>query len=100
MQEMQFWSLGQEDPLEKENGNPFHYSCLENPTDREAWWAAVHGIARVGHNLVTKPPPPQDRELKDALKTVKIITVFKSIGVSFIWKVTHPHIYQTNEVFL
>ena len=55
MQEMQFWSLDQEDPLEKENGNPFQYSCLENPMDREAWWAAVHGIARVGHNLVTKP---------------------------------------------
>ena len=28
-----------------ENGNPFQYSCLENPTDRGAWWAAVHGVA-------------------------------------------------------
>ena len=27
------------------NGNPFQYSCLENPLDRGAWWAAVHGIA-------------------------------------------------------
>ena len=27
--------------------------------DREAWWATVHGVARVGHDLVTKPPPPQ-----------------------------------------
>ena len=26
--------------------------------DREAWWAIVHGVARVGHKLVTKPPPP------------------------------------------
>ena len=25
--------------------------------DRGAWWATLHGIARVGHNLVTKPPP-------------------------------------------
>ena len=25
--------------------------------DRGAWWATVHGVARVGHNLVTKPPP-------------------------------------------
>ena len=23
-----------------------HFSCLENPTDREAWWAAVHGVAK------------------------------------------------------
>ena len=28
------------------NGNPLQYSCLENPMDGGAWWAAVHGIAR------------------------------------------------------
>ena len=37
MRETQVRSLGQEDPLEKGNGNPVQYSCLENPTDREAW---------------------------------------------------------------
>ena len=26
------------------NGTPLQYSCLENPIDRGAWWAAVHGI--------------------------------------------------------
>ena len=31
------WILGWEDPLEKENGNPLQYCCLENPTNREAW---------------------------------------------------------------
>ena len=35
------------------NGNPLQYSCLENPMDRGAWWATVHGIARVGKELVT-----------------------------------------------
>ena len=40
------------------NDNPLQYSCLGNPVDREAWWATVHGVARVGHDLVTKPPPP------------------------------------------
>ena len=30
----------------EENGNPLQYSCLENPTDREAWWATVHGVAK------------------------------------------------------
>ena len=25
------------------NGNPLEHSCLENPTDRGAWWATVHG---------------------------------------------------------
>ena len=28
------------------NGNPLQYSCLENPIDREAWWATVHGVAK------------------------------------------------------
>ena len=28
-----------------ENGTPLQYSCLENPMDGEAWWAAVHGVA-------------------------------------------------------
>ena len=28
------------------NGNPFQYSCLENPTDRGAWKATVHGVAK------------------------------------------------------
>ena len=32
------------------NGNPPQYSCLENPMDRGAWQATVHGVARVRHN--------------------------------------------------
>ena len=34
------------------------YSCLANSMER-AWWATVRGISRVGHDLATKPPPPQ-----------------------------------------
>ena len=28
------------------NGNPLQYSCLGNPTDRAAWWATVHRVAK------------------------------------------------------
>ena len=28
------------------NSNPLQYSCLENPMDREAWWATVHRVAK------------------------------------------------------
>ena len=28
------------------HGNPFQYSCLENPMDREAWQATIHGVAK------------------------------------------------------
>ena len=30
----------------EENGNPLQYSCLENPIDRGAWQAIVHGVAK------------------------------------------------------
>ena len=61
MRRTQVQFLGREDPLEKEdpgsipgsgrspgegNGNPLQYSCLENPTDRGAWWVTVHGPAK------------------------------------------------------
>ena len=29
-----------------EHGNPFQYSCLENPMDRGAWWATVHRVVK------------------------------------------------------
>ena len=53
MQETQVQFLGQEDPLEKGNGSSLQY-CLENPTDRGAWRATVHGVARVRHHWATK----------------------------------------------
>ena len=59
-QEMWVCSLSQEDPLEMKsaspfpgmgNGNPFHYSCLENPMDGGACWAIVHGVKKHGTRL-------------------------------------------------
>ena len=44
-QEIWVQSLGQEDPLEGEHGNPLQYSCLENAMDRGTSWATVHRIA-------------------------------------------------------
>ena len=32
--------------LREGNGTPLQYSCLENPKDGGAWWAAVHGVAK------------------------------------------------------
>ena len=44
-----------------ENGNPFQYSCPENPMYRGAWWPTVHGGHRVGHNLATEHTPTLDK---------------------------------------
>ena len=48
MQETWIRSLGR-------NGHPLQDSCLENPMDRGAWWATGHGVARVRHDVATKP---------------------------------------------
>ena len=52
-QEIRVRSLGWEDPLEEETGNPLQYSCLENPMDRGAWLAPVHGVAKSWTQLST-----------------------------------------------
>ena len=54
MQETRVRFLGRKDPPGEGNGNPLQYSCLGNPTNREAWQATVRGVTRVGHDLATK----------------------------------------------
>ena len=36
----------------KGNGNPLQYSCLEDPMDREAFWAIVHGVKKSQTQLI------------------------------------------------
>ena len=54
------WIPGSGRSLGEGNGNPPHYSCLENPMDRGVWQATVHRVGRVGHDLATKPPLHQN----------------------------------------
>ena len=47
MQEIQFGSLGREDPLEEEMATHSSCSsCLKNPMDRGAWWTTVNGVSK------------------------------------------------------
>ena len=57
MQETQVRFPGREDPLEKEVATHSSFLAWRIPW-RGAWRATVHGVARVGHDLATKPPPP------------------------------------------
>ena len=44
------------------HGNPLQYSCLENPMDRGAWWATVHGVAQSQTRLSTHAGGFQDEQ--------------------------------------
>ena len=57
MQETLVQFLGQEDPLEKEIATHSDILAWRIPMDSGAWQATVHGVARLRHNLATKPPP-------------------------------------------
>ena len=66
------------------NGNPLLHSCLGNPMDIEAWWAIVHGITRVGRDLVTKPPTS---DFKKSQWRKKFCLENKEVNkCSFVWK--------------
>ena len=57
------------------NGNPLQHSCLENPRDRGAWWAAVNGVAQSRARLKrlsssSSSPCPSSSMRK--VKTVKV----------------------------
>ena len=55
------------------NDNQLQYSCLENPTDRGAWQAMVHGVAKAGHDLATKKRE-REREIVCQLHLNKTVT--------------------------
>ena len=47
LEPMLIWSWEEEViDIGEGNGTPLQYSCLENPMDGGAWWAAVHGVAK------------------------------------------------------
>ena len=54
MQETSVGPLIWEDPLEEGMGTHFSILAWRILMDRGAWWATVQGVARVGHDLVTK----------------------------------------------
>ena len=65
------------------NGNPLQYSCLENPMDRGAWWAAAHGSQRVGHNLANKQQRALGRGDRDHLcAKCSILVDLRSLSVT------------------
>jgi len=53
------------------NGNPLQCSCLENPRDRGAWWAAVSGVAQSWTRL---------KRLSSSSRSLKKDIIFETLG--------------------
>ena len=54
------------------NGNPFQYSCLEDPRDRGAWWAAAYGVTQSQTRLkrLSRSSSSGEKELGDKRRFV------------------------------
>ena len=66
----------------EENGKPLQYSCPENPMDRGAWWATVHGVEKSWTRLSTHTatqPSSQKKEKVNHLKFRKYVSKSKKI---------------------
>jgi len=62
------------------NGNPLQYSCLENPRDGEAWWAAIYGVAQSQTRLKglcssSSSNPREGQRFPDLLSPVNMATL-------------------------
>ena len=70
-----------------------HYSCLENPVDRGAWQATVHGVLRIRYNLATKPQQHKEK----TNKTINPFISEEDILCLFTWLVNKSDPQLCNE---
>ena len=68
------------------NGNPLQCSCLENPRDGGAWWAAVYGVAQIG----------RDRSNLAAAAAESQLCIYRLV---LYLKINHPHLYYSQYIF-
>ena len=62
------------------NGNPLQCSCLENPRDGEAWWAAVYGVAQSRTRLTRLSSSSRDRGIKNLMVQTTELQVWSRIS--------------------
>ena len=66
------------------NGNPLHSSCLENPTDGGAWWAAVYGVAKSQTQLKRLSSSSHCQNITLPFKSV-VLVLFLNYYFSLTW---------------
>ena len=62
------------------NGTPLQYSCLENPMDGGAWWAAVHGVAKSRTGLSDFPFTSHFHALEKEMATHSSVLAWRIPG--------------------
>ena len=63
------------------DGTPLQYSCLENPMDRGAWWAAVHGVAQSRTRLRDFPFTFHFHPLEKEMATHSSVLAWRILGM-------------------
>ena len=63
------------------NGNPLQYSCLENPMDGGAWWAAVHGVEKSRTRLSDFTFPSHFHALEKEMATYSSVFAWRIPGM-------------------
>ena len=76
---------------------PTPVSCLGNLMDRGAWWATVHGVARVGHNLLTEQQQ-QIQIHRSMYLSVYLENIY--LLVLFLWRTQTIHWINSTPFFL
>ena len=67
------------------NGSPLQYSCLENPMDGGAWWAAVHGVAKSRTRLSDFPFTFHFHALEKEMATHSSVLAWRIPGTGGAW---------------
>ena len=86
LQETWVQSLHQEDPLKEGMATHSSYSCLENPMDRGAWWATVHGVAKSQTQLSTSILPYSFEKINTSTKIFILVSnkeLFKMANMTY-----------------
>ena len=69
----------------RNNGTSLQYSCLENPMDGEAWWAAVHGVAKSQTQLSDFTFTFHFHALEKEMATHSSVLAWRILGTGVWW---------------
>ena len=84
----------------EENGNPLQCSCLENPRDGGAWWAAVHGVTKSRIRLTRLSSSSRNSKLNSLRYYVNIPEEKVLISTPVLWDSNSTRLLPPNFYFL